>query len=284
MASEQRAQESGMAENFVSPFIETELIPLDENGQKSATIWLNRPDALNAMSWDMMRALGSALEGVERDDSVRAVLIIGRGRAFSAGGDIKAYRQLQADGVAFKAFVDDYCRLTEGIAEMTKPVIALVNGVCAAGGLELLLSCDFAWAAQSARIGDMHVNFAQIGGAGAMARLPRMIGQARSLELVFSGEMVDAQLALEWGIVNRIVPDETLLTEGLRFARALAAKSPNAIRYVKRSIRRGMELGLPEALSFERDQCLDYCRNFPDSMEGINAFIEKRSPVYRTQR
>jgi len=271
-----------MVENSVSPFIETELFSLAEDGQKGVIIWLNRSEALNAMTWDMMRALESALNAAERDDSVRAVLITGRGRAFSAGGDIKAYRELQANGEAFKRFVDDYCRLTEGIAEMAKPVVALVNGLCAAGGLELLLSCDFAWAAHSARIGDMHVNFAQIGGAGVMAKLPRLIGQARSLELVFSGEMIDAQLALDWGIVNRIIPDETLLEEGLRFARTLAKKSPNAIRYVKRSIRHGMELGLPEALRFERDQCLDYCLNLPDSMEGINAFIEKRAPAYRT--
>ena len=126
----------------------------------------------------------------------------------------------------------------------------------------------------------MHVNFAQIGGSGAMARLPRLIGQARSLELVLSGEMLDSRLALEWGIVNRVVPDDQLLEEGLRFARSLAAKSPNAVKFVKQSIRRGMDQDLPGALKFERDQCLRYCLTLPDSMEGINAFIEKRDPVY----
>jgi enoyl-CoA hydratase/carnithine racemase len=273
-----------MVDESVSPFIQTELVPLNDKGQSGAIVWLSRPEALNAISWDVMQALEAVLHAAENDESIRAVLITGRGRAFSAGGDIKAYKKLQADGEAFQKFVDDYCRLTEGIAQMSKPVVALINGLCAAGGLELLLACDFAWAAQSARIGDMHVNFAQIGGAGAMAKLPRMIGQARSLELVFSGAMIDAQSALEWGIVNRVVPDDTLLEEGLRFARALADKSPNAIRYVKRTIRHGMELHLPDALRFERDQCLDYCLNLPDSMEGVNAFIEKRSPVFRTQR
>ena len=166
---------------------------------------------------------------------------------------------------------------------MTKPVIALVNGLCAAGGLELLLSCDFAWAAESARIGDMHVNYAQIGGSGAMARLPRLIGQARSLELVFSGQMLNAAQALDWGIINRVVPDDKLLEEGIAFARIIAAKSPNAIRYVKKSIRGGMNLDLPGALKLERDQCLDYCLTLPDSMEGIDAFIEKRTPVFKAQ-
>lgn len=263
-----------------SPLVETELVVLDERQRKAAVLWLNRPDLLNAISWDAMRCLAAALEAAEKDRSVRAVLIIGRGRGFSAGGDIKAYKQLQADPPAFTAFVDDYCRLTEGIAEMTKPVVALVNGLCAAGGLELLLACDFAWAAESARIGDMHVNFAQIGGAGAMARLPRMIGQARTLELVFSGEMLDSRLALQWGIVNRVVADDALLEEGLRFARSLAAKSPTAIKFAKQSIRRGMDGDLSAALKLERDQCLRYCLTLPDSMEGINAFIEKRPPVY----
>lgn len=262
------------------PLVETELAVLDDQGRKAAILWLNRPEALNAISWQAMHALGAALAAAEQDTSVRAVLIIGRGRAFSAGGDIKAYKKLQADNAAFTAFVDEYCWLTEGIADMTKPVIALVNGLCAAGGLELMLACDFAWAAESARIGDMHVNFAQIGGSGAMARLPRLIGQARSLEMVFSGEMLDSRLALEWGIVNRVLPDDMLLEEGLCFARSLAAKSPNAIRFIKKSIRHGMDLDLPGALKFERDQCLHYCLTLPDSMEGINAFIEKRAPVF----
>lgn len=262
--------------------IVTELITLDGDGRNAAVLWLNRPEALNAMNWDALHELEAALAAVENDASVRAVLIVGRGRAFSAGGDIKAYQQLQADDAAFTAFVDDCCRIYGGISTMTKPTIALINGLCAAGGLELLLACDFAWAAESARIGDMHVNYAQIGGAGAMARLPRLIGQARTLELVFSGEMLSAELARDWGIVNRVVPDDQLLEEGLRFARSLAAKSPNAIHFVKQSIRDGMERNLPEALRFERDQCLQYCLTLPDSMEGIRAFVEKRAPVFRS--
>ena len=260
--------------------IECEMIVLDDHDRKAAVLWLNRPDALNAINWAAMHELEAALVAVEDDPSVRAVLISGRGRAFSAGGDIKAYQHLQADDDAFTRFVDDCCRMHDRIGAMTKPVIALVNGLCAAGGLELLLACDFAWAAQSARIGDMHVNFAQIGGSGAMARLPRLIGQARTMELVFSGKMLDAELAREWGIVNRVLPDDELFDQGVEFARLLAAKSSNAIRFVKQSIRHGMNMSLPDALSYERDQCLTYCLSLPDSMEGINAFIEKREPNY----
>ena len=127
-----------------SPLIESERVSLDKHGREAAILWFNRPDALNAISWEAMRDLAASLAAAEQDHAVRAIFIAGRGRAFSAGGDIKAYKKLQADGAAFTAFVDDYCRLTESIAVMTKPVIALVNGLCAAGGLELLLACDFA--------------------------------------------------------------------------------------------------------------------------------------------
>ena len=260
--------------------IEVERVALGDQGRAAAVLWMNRPETLNAINWSAMHELEAALVAAEEDQTVRAVLISGRGRAFSAGGDIKAYQHLQADDDAFTRFVDDCCRLHDRIGAMTKPVIALVNGLCAAGGLELLLACDFAWAAQSARIGDMHVNFAQIGGSGAMARLPRLIGQARTLELVFSGKMLDAELAREWGIVNRVLPDDELFEAGVEFARGLAAKSPNTLRFVKQSIRHGMDVSLPEALRFERDQCLSYCLGLPDSMEGINAFVEKREPNY----
>jgi enoyl-CoA hydratase/carnithine racemase len=264
--------------------VELERVSLDDRGSVAAVVWLNRPDQLNAISWDMQRELAASLQEAESDDSVRAVLITGRGRAFSAGGDIKAYRKLQADSDAFTAFVDDYCRLTESIAQMTKPVIALINGICAAGGLELVLACDFSWAAESARIGDLHVNFAQVGGSGAMARLPRAIGMGRAIELVSSGQLLDAQHALRWGLVNRLVADDQLLQAGLEFARSLAAKSPSALHVMKQTIRRGMDHDLPGALRLERDQALRYCLTLPDSMEGINAFIEKRVPVYRSVR
>ncbi|MBO3682242.1 enoyl-CoA hydratase/isomerase family protein [Streptomyces sp. NEAU-YJ-81] len=255
--------------------------PLDSAGQVAAVLRFNRPDQLNAINWDTQRELAKALATAEADPDVRAVLVTGTGRGFSAGGDITAYRKLQADPVAFTKFVDEYCRLVEGIASMTKPVVALVNGICAAGGTELLLACDFAWAAESARIGDMHINFAQIGGAGALARLPRLVGSSRALELAFSGRMLDAREAFEWRLVNRIVPDDQLIDEGIEFARGLALKSPTALHYMKKTIWAGLGTDFAHALRIERDNALEYCLTKPDSMEGINAFIEKREPRYR---
>lgn len=255
-------------------------VALENEGATAAIVTLNRPDQLNAITWEMHRDLAVRMRALEADADVRAVLITGAGRAFSAGGDIVAYEDLQSDGAAFTQFVDEYCQLLLDLRAMTKPVIALVNGVCAAGGLELVLGCDFAWAARSARIGDMHVNFAQVGGAGAMARLPRLAGSARAMELVLSGKMLSAEEAFEWGIVNRIVDDADLLEEGIAFAQSLATKSPRAIAVVKRSIHDGVATDLPSALQLERDSALDYCLNYPDSMEGIRSFIERRSPSF----
>jgi enoyl-CoA hydratase/carnithine racemase len=262
--------------------IETEVRELDDRGRSVVIIRFNRPEQLNAISWDTQRELAKALNEAEADPLVRCVLITGKGRAFSAGGDIQAYAELQRDASAFTEFVDDYCRLTEGIRAMTKPVIALVNGICAAGGLELVLACDFAWAAESARIGDMHVNFAQIGGAGVLTRLPRLVGAGRALELFFSGRLLNSREAVSWGIVNRVVPDNDLLDEAIDFARAVATKSPAALHYMKKTVAAGLATDFLSALRLERDNALEYCLTLPDSMEGIHAFIEKRAPTYGT--
>jgi enoyl-CoA hydratase/carnithine racemase len=265
-------------------FVEVERVDLNDRGHVAALVRFNRADQLNAISADVMRALSDALAQQEADDDVRTVLITGRGRAFSAGGDIKAYAKLQTDAEAFTTFVDDYCALIERIGAMSKPVVALVNGLCAAGGLELVVGCDFAWAAESARIGDMHINFAQIGGAGALARTPRLIGSARALELVLSGRMLSAREAYEWGVVNRVVADDQLIEDGIGFARSVAEKSPTAIDFMKKTVRAGLAADLGTALRIERDRALEYCLTLPDSMEGITAFIEKRAPVFRMAR
>jgi enoyl-CoA hydratase/carnithine racemase len=261
-----------------SPLVEYDRVELDEDSNFAAVVTFNRAETLNAINWDTLRALEAQLRRAAEDPDVRTVLITGRGRAFSAGGDIKGYVKLQADPVAFPRFVDDFIRTLDLIRYMDRPVVALVNGITAAGGLELLLACDFAWMAESARIGDMHLNYAQIGGAGVMARLPRLIGPNRARELVFSGRLLSSEECLAWGLVNRVIPDDRLLAEGIEFARGVAAKSPNSVRNVKHVINRGLETDLEAALRQERERALIHCLTLPDSMEGINAFIEKRKP------
>ena len=136
------------------------------------------------------------------------MLLTGAGRAFSAGGDLKSYVELQRDPVAFPRFVADIHRVFGRLRDLPVPVVALVNGVTAAGGLELLLNCDFALVARSARIGDGHLNFGQMGGGGVLTLLPRVVGLQRASELIFSGRFLSADEAVEWGLAVRCVEDD----------------------------------------------------------------------------
>jgi enoyl-CoA hydratase/carnithine racemase len=262
--------------------VEIERRPVDDAGNLAAIAWLNRPDSLNAIDWEMVHALESGLHEIDEDDRVCAAMIIGRGRAFSAGGDLKSYLTLQRDPVGFPRFLDDLHRAFSLISKVRKPVLALVNGVTAAGGLELLLSCDFAYAATEATIGDLHLNFGQMGGGGVLARLPRAIGTARARELIFSARLLSAEAALDWGLVNEVVAGDRLLDHGLAFAAGVAAKSPVAVANAKRVMNTGFDegTGLEETLLLEREVNARYCLTMPDTQEGLQAFSEKRSPRF----
>ncbi len=244
---------------------------------------LNRPDSLNPLDWDTVRALEQQLGEADADPTARVVLVTGAGRAFSAGGDLKAYRTLQRDREGFPAFLADLHRTFDAIGAMRKPVVALVNGVTAAGGLELVLACDLAYAGRSARIGDAHVRFGQMGGGGTLARLPRTIGPRRARELVFSGRYLDAEEALAWGLVNRVVPDDELLAAGLGFAREVGAASALAVANAKLVLNTGWDegTGLPAALRVERERTAYYCVTSDDARIGLEAFAAKQTPRYR---
>jgi enoyl-CoA hydratase len=210
------------------------------------------------------------------------VLITGKGRGFSAGGDLKAYVELQQDPYEFPRFSADLHRTFASIAAMRVPVVALVNGVTAAGGLELLLSCDFAYAAASARIGDLHLKFGQMGGGGVLSLLPRTIGPARARELVFSARLLDAAEAEQWGLVNRVVPDDELIEAGLELARGAATRSAQALAVAKDVLNSGFAegTGLHGALRLEREATARYCLTLPDAHEGLIAFAERRDPQF----
>lgn len=261
--------------------VELELVGLDDTAS-AAVIWLNRPEQLNPIDQSVLSTLEALLERVSADRRVRTVLVTGRGRAFSAGGDMKGYRSLQRDPVMFPRFVADLHRIFGRLRTLSVPAVALVNGVTAAGGLELLLNCDFAMAAQSARIADGHLNFAQMGGGGVLTLLPRAVGRARAIELLMSGRFLSAAEAAEWGLVSRVVPDGELLDAGLEFARAVAAKSPLAVANAKEVLNQlWADNGSVEAgLRFELERDVYYCLTSHDAPEGLAAFSEKRPPRY----
>ena len=249
----------------------------------AALLRLNRPDELNPIDGQMLAALDSALDEVVADRNVRAVLVTGAGRAFSAGGDLKKYRRLQRDPVAFPRFVADLHRVFGRLRDLPVPAVALVNGVAVAGGLELLLNCDFAIAGRSARIGDGHLNVGQMGGGGVLTLLPRMIGRARAVELVLSGRLLGAEEAAEWGLVSRVVDDDLLLESGLDVVRGILDKSPLAVRNAKQVMHRiwSDNSSVDAGLRYELEADAFYCLTSHDAPEGLAAFAEKRRPRFQ---
>jgi enoyl-CoA hydratase len=253
-----------------------------DDGAVAVLLTLNRPEQLNPIDSAMLEALDARLDEIAGDPAVRAVLVTGTGRAFSAGGDLKGYRTLQRDPVAFPRFVSEVHRIFGRLRTMPVPTIALVNGVAVAGGLELILNCDLVFAGSSARIGDGHLNFGQMGGGGVLTLLWRAVGRARALELMMSGRQLTPAEANEWGLVNRVVPDVELLEAGLAFVRDLATKSPLALANAKQVMHEIWAAGGPvdAGLSYELARDAYYCLTSEDAQEGLAAFAEKRRPRF----
>jgi enoyl-CoA hydratase/carnithine racemase len=265
---------------------EFEIVPEGEEGGTArlvSVITLSRPDRLNAIDWEMLRELDGVLNGLATRQGLCCVLLTGAGRAFSAGGDLKSYIELQRDPVAFPQFVADLHRIFGRLRELPVPVVALVNGVTAAGGLELLLNCDFAIVARTARISDGHLNFGQMGGGGVLTLLPRVIGLQRASELIFSGRFLSADEAVDWGLAVRCVEDAELFESGMTFARQVASKSPLSLANAK-AVLQGLWAtngDLSSGLRFERERNAYYCLTSDDAPEGLQAFLEKRPPRFR---
>ena len=262
------------------PPVVCERHPLED--AEAALVRLNRPDQLNPIDTAMLYALDGVLDDLLADAGVRVILVTGAGRAFSAGGDLKSYLTLQRDPVRFPRFLQDLHRVFGRLRSASMPVIALVKGVTAAGGLELILNCDFALAARSARIGDGHLNFGQMGGGGVLTLLPRAVGRARAAELVFTGRFLDAAEAAEWGLVNRVVDDDRLHSEGLALAREIAAKSGLALANAKEVLHAvwADNASVESGLRVERERDAFYCLTADDAREGLVAFSEKRPPRF----
>jgi enoyl-CoA hydratase/carnithine racemase len=237
-------------------------------------IRLDRADRLNALSVAMVEALLGAV-AAERD--ARVLLIRGTGRGFCAGADLKERQGMDkaarlAHNRAINAAVD-------AVADAPMPTIAVINGLALGGGCELALACDLRFAAASATIGLTEARIGAIPGAGGTPRLPRAIGVARALEMILSGEPVDAARAETIGLVQAAVPDDALDAHVLRHATLLASRSPRTARMAKRLVTQGVALPLADGLAREREALLDVFDS-ADYAEGLAAFAERRTPVF----
>ena len=244
-----------------------------------ATLTINRPKALNAMTRELLEELGTAFSSLQDDPAVRVILLTGSGdKAFVAGADIAAmagFSPLEARELALLGQ-----RTLAAIEACPLPVIAVVNGFALGGGCELAMACDIRLAADTARLGQPEINLGIIPGFAGSQRLPRLVGKGRALELLLSGEMVGAAEAWRIGLVNRVLPAAELMPEARRLAALLAGKGRTALRLCKAAVQDGLEMDLARGAAYEAD-LFGLCFADADQKEGMQAFLEKRPARFK---
>jgi enoyl-CoA hydratase len=244
--------------------------------RRVALLRFNRPKQLNALNGQVMDELCSALEALDRDDAIRVLVVTGNERAFAAGADI---------GEMAKASPIDMLRTNriaqwDRVRRIGKPVIAAVAGWCLGGGCELAMTLDLVVAAESARFGQPEINIGVIPGAGGTQRLARAVGKSVAMEMIMTGDPVDAREAHRLGLVARVVPDELLVEDALALAAKIATKSPLALRLAKEAVNAAYEMSLTDALAHER-RLFYLLFASDDQKEGMAAFLEKRDPDFK---
>ena len=240
-------------------------------------ITLNRPKALNALNDALMNELGEALAAFDADEAIGAIVIAGSDKAFAAGADIAAMKDLGYRDVYMGEYIT---RNWERMKSVRKPVIAAVAGYALGGGCELAMMCDIIFAAESARFGQPEIKLGIIPGAGGTQRLPRAVSKAKAMDLVLTGRMMDAAEAERSGLVSRVVPAERLMDEALAAAERIAEFSLPSVMMAKESINRAYEAPLAEGILFERREFHALFAT-EDQKEGMAAFIEKRKPNFK---
>ncbi len=250
-----------------------------EKSEAIATITLNRPEALNAFSKEVIEEVLQAVEDAKNDENVRVVVLTGAGeKAFSAGADIKAMKGMNALKARELSLMGE--KLCCALENMEKPVIAAMNGYALGGGLEVAMSCDLRIASENVRMGQTEINIGLIPGWGGTQRLTRLVGVAKAKEMVFTGRMIDAKTAEQLGIVNMVVPADKFKEAVKQFAAELATKAPVAIKVAKALINKGADIGLDAALALEREG-FGVVASTEDLQEGVAAFAEKRKPTFK---
>jgi enoyl-CoA hydratase len=245
-----------------------------EKEEGIAVVTLNRPEAMNALSRELRRALAEAFHELQKDESVRVVILTGAGRAFSAGMDLKEAAAGAQNGAAFEEEGDI---VQEAIKAFDRPIIGAINGHAITAGFELALSCDILIASTEAKFADTHVRVGMLPGWGLSQRLPRLIGISRAKELSFTGNYLGAREAEAWGLVNRVVPPEELLPVCRKLARDIASCDPAVVKAYKRLIDEGFGMNFSSAMAYESERALDWARRITARhIAGIREGITER--------
>lgn len=245
-----------------------------EKEENIAIITFNRPDAMNALNNQTRAEFREAIAAVAADDEVKVLILTGSGRAFVAGSDIKEFNQTSAYDA------HNIQRLGGLVEKLDKPVIAAVNGYCLGGGNEIAMGCDIIIASEKAKFGQTEINIGIIPGGGGTQRLPRLIGVYRAKELIYTGDIIDADEAYRLGLVNRVVPVDELMPTAKELAKKIAAKSAAALKLAKTAINHGMQTNLESGLNYEYE-LYSLALTLEDKAEGVSAFLEKREPNYK---
>lgn len=241
---------------------------------------INRPEVRNALNAATRQEIRTAIGEIEKDEDVRVVIITGAGeKAFISGADITAFKDATPITMEESASILGQ-QLFSDIENLSVPVIAMINGFCLGGGLELAMCCDIRIASENAKFGQPEINIGIFPGAGGTQRLPRLIGWGKAKELIYTGKIIDAAEAERIGLADKVVPPDRLEEEVEQLAATIASKSPLIIKLVKKAINRGMYTDLAAGLAYEKAN-FALCFATEDHIEGVTAFLEKRKPEFK---
>ncbi len=256
---------------------------LYETQDQIAVITFNRSNVLNVFRRSMFQALLDMFDRIEKDESIRVIVLTGAGRAFSAGIDLDEVSHL-FDGTMTmeqaRAELNEMQELTRRMVNLPKPIISAINGVAVGVGAEVAISSDIRIASQMASFEFAEVKRGLFETNGVMHRLPRLIGMGRAAQVMLTGERISAQSAMDMGLVTRVLPTEMLMREALEIARSLAANAPISMRLVKQVLHKSYDLDLESVMVLETEGTLE-CIASEDLKEGVTAFLEKRVPIYK---
>lgn len=252
---------------------------LYEKQEGIATITLNRPKSMNSLSSQLLRELGHALTGIDGDDSIKVLILAGSEKFFAAGADITEIGNIHTS-VDAHLFLKEAQAVFNKIEDLEKPVIAAISGLALGGGCELVLACDLRIAADNAMFGQPEIKIGVIPGAGGTQRLPRIVGVTKAKELLYTGDFIDAREAHRIGLLNKVVPVDSLMEEARKMALKIARQPGFALKITKIAVNGGLNMDMKSAMAYEA-RCFEILFSTEDQKEGMKAFVEKRKPVFK---